>query len=265
MRPLKLLQLMRTAISTIGLLTVLINAALLMASQPPRSIHYQEPSGGSRGTPTSGNRIGGGSRGNCPLVKEYLTALVPAMPSSQQQSPNTLETPESVRGLTFSSTPTFWFYVPYTAPLAAEFVLLDEKGTEYKQTVSLPAKPGVISVLPTAKPLEVEKSYRWIFSVLCDPKSPSANAVVKGWVQRVAIPAHLMPQTSTIETATLHDRAALLAANGIWFDAVTLLGNARFNQPLDAAIANDWENLLSSVGLENVAKAPLVQHARSQR
>lgn len=228
----------------------------------PPQLSQQEPSGSGRGTP--GNREGGGSRpsgSNCPIVDKRLTALVPATKDilGNERRP-TVPPSESVLGLTADGRPTFWFYVPYISPLFAEFVLLDEKSEPlYKTTFQLPRNRSYISInlpsKPTVEPLAIGQKYRWIFSILCEPTSPSANVVVKGWVQRVAVSSAL---SSQLEVATPRDRGVLYAANGIWYDALTVLGNLNFTKPVNKALTNDWANLLGSVGLDEIAKEPIV-------
>ncbi|NEO47950.1 MAG: DUF928 domain-containing protein, partial [Moorea sp. SIO4A3] len=99
------------------------------------SLAWMPPNVPERGVP--GKRKAAASRGQCPKVKEPLTALVPATPSmaSDGQIPLTVghaTGTESVFGLTVVSHPTFWFYVPYalTPDLPLEFVLQDENHNE---------------------------------------------------------------------------------------------------------------------------------------
>jgi hypothetical protein len=227
------------------------------SSRTSDRVQFVQPEWAKRGAP--GSRRGGASRNpeQCPTVTPSLTALVPGIDPTAGQP-----TIQWSQGLTSTGHPTFWFYVPYTAPLTAEFVLQDKQGTEfveqYQQTVLLPTKPGIVSVaLPVmVKSLEVGKVYRWVFSIVCNRQSRSSDVSVSGRVQRVSLSPTL---TRQIEAAPLHDRVLLYAANGIWYEPLTLVGDRLFSHSQNLPVMQDWTDLLSSVGLESVANAPIVQ------
>ncbi|MBD2195804.1 MULTISPECIES: DUF928 domain-containing protein [Calothrix] len=212
----------------------------------------------------SGRSIGMGSRNLCPYVQIPLMALVPfkerdSAKNSGDKSVSTISM--DVWGLTTDERPSFWFYVPYTKEIAnasAEFVLQDSQENEvYKNAVSLRAKPGVINVeLPsTTLPLEVGKTYRWFFKVNCSGQdSASIPIYVEGDVQRINLDSSLANQ---IATAQPQDKIAIYAANGIWFDALNLLAQLRKANPNNASLESDWQSLLESIKLGNIAKAPL--------
>lgn len=195
-----------------------------------------------RGLP--GRRTGAGTRGPCTNPTQPLTALIPA----------------TNLGLTTAKYPSFFWYVPPTPARTAEFVLSDENSQEiYKTTFAIDGKPGVISLsLPasaTLLPLSVNKNYSWTFSLICDPKNPLAMDFVRGWVQRIEPSATL---TSQLAKATPRDRPNLLAQAGLWNDTLTSLSELRRSNPRDKSLIADWESVLKSVGLDSIAKAPLV-------
>ncbi len=214
----------------------------------------------NRGAPS--DRKGAGSRGECPVVanKPLLTGIVPlverTLKQKQQGKINSLSS-KFVLGLTVSEYPTFWFYVPYSRKdiNSVKFVLLDENNN-YVTKKPIPVKifgtPGVISVtLPkTEKPLEVGKFYHWFLSVDCQTQSQSEDTVVEGLVQRIESNSNLMRR---IERATPQERVALYAQEGIWQDALTLLGELRRTQPRNTTLISDWKNLLTSVELQSLA------------
>ncbi|MBW4564525.1 MAG: DUF928 domain-containing protein [Mojavia pulchra JT2-VF2] len=197
-----------------------------------------------------GNRTAGGKRG-CSVMSEQLatssdkrlTALVPVYGSGNA---------ELVFGLTTLSQPTFWFYVPYVTTASAEFVLQNEAGqTVYKRPVSLSGKPGIITIsLPsTAFSLEIGKRYHWYFDVYCSPQQPPVY--VDGWIKRVELNATVKNQ---LEKATLKQRAALYATNGIWYNYLTASSELRRLDPK----RNDWVKILQFIGLNNIASEPIV-------
>ncbi|AFZ23097.1 protein of unknown function (DUF928) [Cylindrospermum stagnale PCC 7417] len=212
-----------------------------------------------------GRPIGMGSRDFCPAVENPLRALVPFQErdlTSQLSKASMSTTPMDVWGLTTNKYPTFWFYVPYTTEIpgaSAEFVLQDSEENEvYQSTVSLRAKPGIISVtLPsTALPLEINKNYRWFFKVSCSGQK-SIPIHVEGDIQRVQLNVSLEKQ---LATAQQRDKVSIYTDNGIWFDALTLLAQLRQASPNNASLISDWQSLLGSVKLDkNSVNAPFIE------
>ncbi|WP_348244518.1 DUF928 domain-containing protein [Leptolyngbya sp. DQ-M1] len=49
-----------------------------------------------------------------------------------------------------------------------------------------------------------------------------------------------------IQQAEFRQKVRLYAENGIWFDAVATLAEARSVNPKDAELAKDWEQLLQA-------------------
>lgn len=193
-----------------------------------------------------GNRVGGGKRGcgNLAQVSEskgkILTALVPVY-----EDPSGL-----VLGVTTASHPTFWFYVPDVSVAEAEFVLQDRAGqTIYQSPVLLSKTPGVVrlSLPPDATPLKVGKLYHWYFNLYCQSQQPPV--FVDGWIKRDSLNA----LKNQLETATLKQRIALLAANGIWYDALTAAAELSTDPK-----RSDWVALLQTVGLNGISSEPVV-------
>jgi Domain of Unknown Function (DUF928) len=202
----------------------------------------------NRGLP-KGRARGGASRSEmCQATAQPLTALVP----SQQ-----VNSTETAGGLTIAASPTLWFYVPYAIQNddLVEFVLQDEQhNTIYQTTLKVSQlKASVVGVpLPkTLPPLAQDRMYHWYFLVYCEPDSP---VFVEGWIERVSINSDLERQ---IEQASPRERIALLAANGIWYDALTQLVQMRALHPDDTTLAQDWESLLESAGLSMLVTEPI--------
>jgi hypothetical protein len=168
--------------------------------------------------------------------------------------------PNSNVGLTIADYPAFSWYVPQNSATAAEFVLLDQANSEiYKTVVPVANQPGVVSLsLPTdgtVPPLVVGKSYRWYFSLICDPLDRSADTFTSGWVQRIE-PSSSLAQALT--TAATEEKPDIYAKAGIWYEAVATLIKLRQEQPQNVALLNQWQTLLKSVGLEKIADQPLL-------
>ena len=218
-----------------------LNTSLIFNAPPPPD-DVGEP----------GSRDGGGRRNPCKVDEKQLKALVTVY--------KILES-ELVLGFTNAEHPTFWFYVPYSGcPL--EFVLKDEQDNDIYQTTLTASDdlPGVISVrLPsTVAPLEIGKRYRWYLSVL-DPKKPDEVLDgVDGWVQRESLNLTVQNQ---LETATLSQRVALYAANGMWHEALTTASELR---RIDGN-SHEWTVLLQAVDLEDIASEPILECCQPER
>jgi hypothetical protein len=224
-----------TAPIFVGLFLLLV--AVVSHITPTAAQDYTPPDHGA-----PGRREGGGTRGGCLAQQPSLTALMPTTNS----------------GLTVTERPTFFWYVPQTAA-AAEFVLLDQANAEvYKTTVSVPVQAGVIGVsLPASTTaLAVGKSYRWYFSLICDPLDRSADVFTSGWVQRIQPSAGLSQE---LASATAAEKPKIYAKYGIWYEALAELVKLRHSQPQNAALLNQWQTLLQSVGLERLADQPLLE------
>ncbi|WP_066384227.1 MULTISPECIES: DUF928 domain-containing protein [unclassified Anabaena] len=219
-----------------------------------QKVSFTPPPAPTSEPPPGGRVRGGAKRGSCPLVKPELTALVPFT----QDAP----TITNVWGLTTQEHPTLMFYLPYFGNVnyPTEFVLQDQESNSIYQTaIALPAKPGVISVsLPTnISPLAINQRYRWFLTVYCDPEKQSPPIYVEGVIKRVT----LNPTTiQKLKTATPLQQVAIYIQNGVWHEAAVTLAQLRQQNPQDTTIQEQWQNLLTSIGLSDIANAPLLSN-----
>ncbi|SRR5579883_663808 len=247
------LRLTRLAAVSVAIAVLLPPSMLLSIAAPaPAKLQFAPPGLPEDPGEPEGRGRGGASR--IPTCKPYqtFTALVPVAKN---------KTSESLWGLTTLDRPTFWFYLPQ--PLAAgmpiKFVLQDQDDNlVYETTLDGPTPAGIIrAALPaTAVPLQAKRTYHWGVSVQCDPADPNAIVWLKGAIQRVSLPADV--QQSLLAAKTPLDRATLYAKYGIWFEALTALGDAM--QPHstgDRAVATAWSDLLQQGQLGDIAKASI--------
>lgn len=188
----------------------------------------------------------GGTRGNgCTAGEAPLTALLPGT---------------STPGLTTAASPTFFFYLPENSAEGAEFVLYDEKSEAiYEKQVTVPTTEGVVSISiptdPEVPELKVEGNYYWTFALVCNYDDRATDEYVQGQIQRVELSPDL---TMEIENASDRDRVALYADAGIWYDTLTTLAQLRRENPTDPLLERNWVDLLQSVGLDKIAREPLL-------
>ncbi|WP_254564656.1 DUF928 domain-containing protein [Oscillatoria sp. HE19RPO] len=247
----------------------------------PREVYNEDTADGSGNGKPGDTEPGGGTRPSnvegslCPEeVEKPLKALVPSQIVIEQTESGDRRV-EYVEEYTVFDSPTFWFYVPYRAPLQAEFALVNENAEElYSTTITLPENPGIIGIgVPAAnggKLLEVGKFYRWQLSIVCYRDRPSLNNLfVQGWVQQVK-PSPPIRQWQGINAQelpyeTLRQAISGYASEGIWYDALTLLGDRRLENPSNTEIAVDWQSLLNSANLGDFADEAIVEHYAIER
>jgi hypothetical protein len=195
------------------------------------------PSAPGTGTPDNNRTSTAGvSRGGCQQVEKQtdkqLTALVPIKGSES---------------LTTAEHPVFWFYIP-DAPKdinSIEFSLhprrgSDEKTTLYRTSLQPTKTPGVIGIPLPPSPkysLKLNESYHWRIIINCEQKKPSEDPIIlalDGWVTRVQ------------------------RSPNPWYDELTNLAKRYLSEPQNTELKNAWTELLKSIGLEELAQAPLV-------
>jgi hypothetical protein len=218
----------------------------------------------------AGERGGAASRG-CGKGMESLMALAPDYKQTITSKQGEKIPVTKIWGLTTDEYPTFWFFVPYdkSSITEMEFVIKDKSQkpskTIYREILNKPEKPGIISISTKEaikEPLQVGKAkhqqkYHWFLKlkVKCSPQQSVESKSVDGWIERVNLSSNL---TKSIQQATPLQQAALYAENGIWHNALTALGEARFNQFDDASLLANWKTLLKSEQLDSLADYPLV-------
>ena len=212
---------------------------LFNAPPPPSDVGSsgQRSDGGSRGCQEVGNEPTGDE-------KQNLTALIPLYEIKDLRL---------IWGLTVSANPTFWFYVPYKSKFPGEFTLYDrEDQLVYTSSFMLSGTPGIVKIsLPSSVSLAIGQRYEWYFKIYCQQgQKPSS---VNGIIERINLPNPSL--RSQLEKATLSDRLSILAANGVWYDALTTAAEIRKTDPNNIA----WSTLLQEIDLANISSAPIVE------
>lgn len=163
--------------------------------------------------------------------------------------------PVKHEALTVAKHPTFLVYMPQTSARKVLFSLQDENlNSVYETTLPATGEAGIVSIqLPANAPeLETGKHYQWYLTVLCDNTLQPDSPVVGGLIRRVE------SRNSQLDTLSPIERAALYGKEGIWHDTLATLADLRRSQPTDATLTTTWEQLLKSVGLDAIAKEPLL-------
>lgn len=243
---------------SIAVLAPLFSLSLTLAALAVPDAAQNAPEGRLRGGATyikfeppalgnapGGRSRGGASRGECPAATLPLTAIVPTVNGG-------------VGGLTTTDQPSFWFYVPYAlnGDRSAEFILLDDQNRYIYQTTLVNGESDAIGImqvtLPATVALEKDRLYQWVFMVNCEIDNP---IFTRGSIRKVTIDPAL---STKIRQAEALEQVRLYAENGIWFEALSTLAELKTAKPGDAAIALEWESLLQSVDLADIADSPFV-------
>lgn len=203
-----------------------------------------EPPQGSRPEES----VGGASRGDqCPTDSmEQSLSLTPLLPVGS-------------RSLTMESHPTLLVYIPETSAKTALFSIRDaNEDYDYLTEMAISERAGIVRLtIPDDAPaLDINQEYKWSLSLLCDNKLRPDSPVAQGDIMRVATDSSL---TDKLAQADLLESAAIYGKAGLWYETISSLAELKSINPTDQNISNSWEGLLTSVGLENVAKAKFVE------
>lgn len=217
-----------------------LGAELLASPKAEARIPFNPP---STGAPIG---RGGASRGDAtcsPTPSVFSRQFIPLTPA------------QSNSGLTVRPHPTLLAYVPPSSASTAFFSLKDENGRIHYQTTVPLSKGGVVKItIPqSARPLALGKQYSWGLAVLCSGELGPNSPFVTSWIQRVPPSAQMaahLSQSASIEQATLY------GTQGIWYDTLATLFTLKQQQPGDVNLRSTWRDLLSAVGLSEVAAEP---------
>ncbi len=188
-----------------------------------------------RNTGSPNDRYGGATRGCSVTSGKPLIALVP-----------------KEAAFTTAKLPSLLFYVPQNSAKRLEFILQDSSANDIYTTNITPNKnAGIVSLnlatFPGIPALKNDREYRWYFTLVCGGEDRSGDISVSGFVKKVALDPVLVKE---LQAAKPGDRAYLYAANGIWYDALATLYQARLSSPNDPILSQSWAELLKSVELE---------------
>ena len=190
---------------------------------------------------------GGGSRYDDHCLQDATSADLANSPSSQ--SSLMLLVPPTNFGLTIAERPKLWIDLPETS--ARQVVLsIREEGTTHHSKTSIPitGESGIISLQPSldSPSLEVGKTYQWSVVLVCGEKPGPNDPALETWVRRVDSP-------EPINQGSALEQAAWYGEQGIWYDALTSLIQARRSQRNNQDLIDIWADFLESGGLKAIA------------
>ncbi|MEM7714075.1 MAG: DUF928 domain-containing protein [Cyanobacteria bacterium P01_A01_bin.68] len=163
--------------------------------------------------------------------------------------------PKSNIGLTTEQRPSIMVYIPPTTAQTAFFSIQDENfNHHYQTTLQLPESVGVMEIkLPASAPaLATDTKYQYSLAMICGEYLEPDSPLVSGWIQRVEAKGNAVNTKPSIELASK------FANDGIWLDALSTLAQLKKSQPSNQFVNTSWQQLLNSVGLDEIAQQPIV-------
>lgn len=189
-----------------------------------------------KGTPASGMKRGGGTRG--------MNKSVPVI---------SVIAPDHV-GLTLQAQPILYWFAPTQQDMPYEFVLIADQAEApvVEKRLPQPAGPGIqqIRLSDYGVKLSPGERYQWSVALMLDADEPSGNIVAKGMIERVDRDKLDQPLPSDIARADMLRR---YAESGVWYDAVATISDLIQSNPADGELLLQRASLLEQGGLGEVA------------
>lgn len=211
---------------------LLANAGASLAQQSPSAPAYKPP---LRGAPSS--RVGGGSRGAADNA--FVLAVI---------------APDHT-GLTTHDQPTLYWYLSGKVATPVEITLLDEVGIKplLERTITAPAVPGIqkLALKDYSIHLQPGIEYRWHVALVVDAKQRSNDILASATIKRETPSEAVRAKFAKLQGNAL---TRAYAEEGFWYDLLESLMVELQGKPADAALQNQYESLLSQVGLAHVGR-----------
>lgn len=240
--------------STSAIATLLSPALLGFTSLPPQpltpgtaqqlvSVNFPASPGGKGPARTAS----GGSRSTC-----YVEGLGDGV------TPMTVLMPMDNLGTTINADPNLFLYVPKTNIDGGEVVIIDseEDREVYVKQFDLSNKPGntpgIVKLNLSGANLEPGKTYDWTFTPFClgqDDNPEYIQTFIEGRFQRTALNSDQDARLDRADTPL--EQAEIYASAKVWNETLDLVA-----EQMRSSNPQEWTNLLSSVGLEELAEAP---------
>jgi hypothetical protein len=190
----------------------------------------------NRGAPKT--RVGGATRGTRTPGAPSLAALVP-----------------EDGGLTLEPQPVLYWYLSQPTNGRVDVTIVDESSVAplLEATIQGPIGAGVhaIRLADHGVSLAPGVDYQWFVALVPDAERRSNDVIAGGGIERIESPAGLREK---LESSPEVSRSNVLAAAGIWYDALDVLSRAVEAAPRDTGKRSSRAALFEQVGLTEVAR-----------
>jgi len=120
--------------------------------------------------------------------------------------------------------------------------------------VPISGRAEVISInVPTE--LKIEKNYKWFLALKIDGELSTRTPYVDGWIKRIQANRAVL---ASMQQGDLLKQAEVFGKHGVWYDCVATLAKLYGTQPNNISLSKHWSELLESVGLQEIEKAPII-------
>ena len=210
-------------------------------AQSSIKISLEFPPTNERGSPQT--TTGGGTRGNSCVESSKGDRTIPLTPL--------MPTRTNV-GITATTNPVLYWYIPQNTAKFGEFLVKDERGDEvYAVRFELPATPGIVKLkIPQNASLKTDRNYQWKFSLVCNPQNQNHNQSVLGVLQPTEIDLSLKQQLANKD---LLEQAEFYAQQRIWHETLDIMARLSTENPAE------WTEFLESIDLESIAEKPILE------
>ncbi|BAZ08275.1 hypothetical protein NIES4071_00800 [Calothrix sp. NIES-4071] len=228
----------------------------LFTPDKSNSIPRQDTVGASRGnlfTPDKGNGAPSQASGGASRIGTNPSTVAARGPAALVAL-----LPQSFYGTTVSSRPTVMVYIPASSAEKAVFSIKDEVGNvHYQMTVPVAGLTGSLAIKlpPEAPALAIDKNYQWFLALKVDGELSPSTPYVDGWIKRIQPSRELMIAMQQQDALKI---AAAFGEHGVWYDCIATLAGLYAQQSNNPNVVKQWQELLSSVDLKEIATAPLV-------
>ena len=107
-----------------------------------------------------------------------------------------------------------------------------------------------------ARPLNAGETYTWKVTLDLPPDLESETPyILAGQIERFE-PTNTF--TEELARATPEQKVELYAQSSLWYDALKELADLRLAYPNNPRLVTEWVELLTSVGLDEIAEKPLL-------
>lgn len=155
-------------------------------------------------------------------------------------------------GLTARAQPTLYWYASRPIAGRVEFTIQDEKASTplIEAPLRVVERGGLLPIRLSdfGVRLDPEREYRWSIAVVTDDKVRSRDVVTSGFIRRLA--TQQAPRAG--ENAT--QRLFRFADQGLWYDAIEVIGDEIDRNPNDPQLRRQRMALLEQIGLKELVE-----------
>ncbi len=247
----RLLNLMTVGLLVLGTAPTFAQSTANPSARPDRKLSrvlFKPPSDDEKPEQTAE----AGSRHGVQCLQDATSAALANSPSSQSSLIPLV--PTTNFGLTIAERPILWIYLPEETSARQVVLSIREEGTTHHSKTFIPitGTSGIISLQPDSDslPLKIGTNYKLSVVLVCGEKPSPNDPASDVWVRRVESP-------EPINQGSALAQAAWYGEQGIWYDALNSLIQARQSQPQNQDLIDIWADFLKSGGLNAIANEPV--------